>query len=106
MYDDQGTEGTEDSMDETLKELPSFLEPYEAGSEVIYLSSQTRNHTPVLDTPTLQNLLSTPIKCTLTIAELLKVRPQVWDDIGLCLEKMGIKGPRKMLEKEIKQIEK
>ena len=67
MYGDQGTEQTKGSMDETLKELPSFLGPYEAGSEVVYLSSQTRNHTPVLDTPTLQNLLSTPIKCSVTM---------------------------------------
>ncbi|MCO5585805.1 hypothetical protein L7F22_039737 [Adiantum nelumboides] len=97
MYGDQGTKETQQSEDKELKELPSYLGPYEAGSDVVYLSSQIKNQKPIMDTQVLQELMSTLVRCTLTIAELLKVKPQMWKEVGRCLEKMGIQNPIKTL---------
>ena len=58
-----------------------------------------------MDSQGLQEILSTPVKCTLTVAELLKVRPHIWKDIGRCLEKMGIKTPIKTMERDIESWE-
>ena len=44
------------------------------------------------DTGNLLSLLSTPIDCKLTLGELLKIRPHLWNELAAILEKMGIKG--------------
>ena len=92
---------TIDSQDETLQEPPQYQGSYEGGSDIIILPSQNKTHKPVMDSQGLQEFLSTPVKCTLSVAELLKVRPHIWKDIGQCQEKMGIKSPIKTMEQEI-----
>ena len=59
-----------------------------------------------MDTQGLQELLSTRVRCTLTMAELLKVKKHMWKEVGKCLEKMGIKNPIEILEKEVKDWDK
>ena len=106
LYGDQGIEMTIDSQDKTLQELPQYQGSYEGGSDIMILPSQKKTHKPVMDSQGLQEFLSTLVKCTLTVvAELLKVRPQIWKDIGRCLEKMGIKSPIKTMEQEIENWE-
>ena len=58
-----------------------------------------------MDSQGLQEFLSASVRCTLTIAELLKVRPQMWRELGQCLQKMGIKSPIKTIEREIEDWE-
>ena len=65
-----------------MRELPLYMGSYEEGSNVMILPSQKRAHKPVMDSQGLQEFLSTPLKCTLIIAELLKVRPQMWKELG------------------------
>ena len=105
LYGDQGTEVTEDSRKETLRELPPYLGPYEERSNIMVLPSQKRANKPVIDSQGLQEFLSTLMKCTLTMAELLKVRPQMWKELGKCLEKMGIPSPIQTIEQEIEDWE-
>ena len=35
-------------------------------------------------------LLETPIRCTLPLAELLKAKPELWKEVGKCLKHIGI----------------
>ena len=44
----------------------------------------------VLDTSNLQALLSTPIKVTLPLAKVLRVKRELWHKVIKCLTKMGI----------------
>ena len=46
-----------------------------------------------MDTANIQTLMSTPIKVTLTLAEVLKVKPKLWKNIIACLDKMGVLVP-------------
>ena len=43
------------------------------------------------DTGNLISLLSTPIDCKLTLGELLKIHPHLWNKLAAILEKMGVK---------------
>lgn len=78
-----GSEKSEDSKPNTLKTLPSYLGEYEARSDVIKLMSFLKENPPILDSMNLAALLSAPIKCTLTLAEVLKVKPELWKDVGV-----------------------
>ena len=62
LYGDQGTEVTEDSRDEMLRELPPYLGPYEERSDIMVLPSQKRANKPVIDSQGLQEFLSTPVE--------------------------------------------
>ena len=44
------------------------------------------------DVKNLISVLSTPIDYKITLEELLKVRPHMWNELATILEKMGIKG--------------
>ena len=48
------------------------------------------------------SLLSTLIDCKLTLGELLKIRPHLWNELARILEKMGIKGIK---PKELNQLQ-
>ena len=54
------------------------------------------------DTGNLISLLSTPIDYKLTLGEILKVRPHLWNELATILEKMGIKGIK---PKELNQLQ-
>lgn len=38
----------------------------------------------------LHALLSTPVKCVLSLAELLRIRPELWKEIASCLTEQGV----------------
>ena len=46
-----------------------------------------------MDTVNIQTLMSTPIKVTLTLVEVLKVKPEVWQEVTTCLVRMGVLVP-------------
>ena len=58
------------------------------------------------DTKNLSSLLSTFIECRLTLGELLRVRPYLWNDLAETLEKMGIKGIHPKRIEDMKRINK
>ena len=43
-----------------------------------------------MDTTNIQTLMSLPIKVELTLAEVLKVKLELWQEVTTCLEKMGV----------------
>lgn len=45
------------------------------------------------------------MRCTLTLAELLKVKPQMWKDVGKCLEKMGVIASEEKFKQEVQNLE-
>lgn len=106
MYGEQGTDVIEDSREETLREMSYYVGPYEAQSDVVYLNSYRRTEMPKMDTHSLQDLMSTSVRCMLTLAELLKVKPQMWKDVGKCLKKMGVIALKEKLKKEMQDLEK
>ena len=81
------------SKAETLKTLPSYQGDYEAVSEVHKLPSQKLNPSPKLDIANLTALMSAPIRCTLPLADVLRVRPELWKELGLQLKKLGVELP-------------
>ena len=75
------------------KELPSFINLEGGDKEVLKLPSQYHPSPIAMDTANIQTLMSTPIKGTLTFAEILKVKPELWQEVTTCLEKMGVLVP-------------
>ena len=80
------------STNETLIELPQFLGEHEANSKIKSLPSVRGAMIKQRGTHNLSSLLSTPIKCTLTLGELLKIRPHMWKDSSKTLNQLGILG--------------
>ena len=81
------------SKAETLKTLPSYQGDYEAVSEVRKLPSQKLNSSPKLDIANLTALMSAPIRYTLPLTDVLRVRPELWKELGLQLKKLGVELP-------------
>ena len=73
-----------------MKELPSFVKPERSDKEVLRVPSQYHPSPIIMDTANIQALMSTPIKVTLTLAKILKVKPKLWHEVRLCLENMGV----------------
>ena len=96
-----GSKTSEDGRPESLRTLPHYMGDFETKSEVRRLPLQQIGGTQELDTQILMELLSTPVKCIITLAELLKLKPSMWTEVGRCLDKFGVKNPLKFLEKEI-----
>ena len=82
---------SQESIDEDLNEMPQYLGEHEAKSEIRVLPSAHKKPKQEKDTINLTALLSTPIECRLTLGELLKVRPNLWNDLAKTLQNMGIK---------------
>ena len=59
----------------SLKELPYFIDEKKSDKEVLRLPSQYRPSPVVMDTANIQAFMSKPVKVTLTLAEVLKVKP-------------------------------
>ena len=87
-----GSADPQESIDEDLNEMPQYLGEHEAKSEMRVLPSVHGKTKQEKDTINLAALLSTPIECRLTLGELLKVRPNLWNDLVETLQNMGIKG--------------
>ena len=77
----------------TMKELPSFLGDGGSDEDIRRVPSQYRPSLVVLDTSNLQVLLSTPVKVMLPLAEVLRVKPELWHEVIKFLTKMGINKP-------------
>ena len=67
----------------SIMEPPSFIEPKVSNKEMLRIPSQYHPSLIVMDTANIQALMSTPIKVTLTLAELLKVKPELWQEITM-----------------------
>ncbi|MCO5588534.1 hypothetical protein L7F22_042491 [Adiantum nelumboides] len=74
LYGDVGTKVSMDSKPQSLKTLPSFIGEHKAKSEIKIVPSQMRAIPKMIDTKSLQEMLSTPMTCTITFSELLKIR--------------------------------
>ena len=85
----------------TFKELLSFVGDYEIRDDVRKISTQYKPTTEVLDTANLQALLSTPVRVSLPLADILKVRPELWHEVVKCLRRMGIEMP---LVQEMREV--
>ena len=90
-YGDAETEMSIESEKNSLNTLPSYLGEYEARSEVRAMPSIRNNASKEIDSKGLTDILSTPIKCTITLADLLRIKPQLWGTVDSCLAKIGIK---------------
>ncbi|MCO5610742.1 hypothetical protein L7F22_064983 [Adiantum nelumboides] len=64
-----------DSEPQSLKTLPSFTGEHEDKSEIRIVPSQQRATPQMIDSKGLQEMLSTPVTCTITLSELLKLDP-------------------------------
>ncbi len=79
---------------------------YEAKSDIMAVPSQRMTKKEDLDTRDLIKILSTPITCTITLAELLRIKPEMWANVGECLRKFGIKNPAQKIREGLDKIEK
>ena len=87
-----------------MKTLPSFQGDYEARSDIKNLPSHKKHAPPAFDMINLSALLAAPIKCTLPLADILRVKPELWKDVGKCLEKMGIHIPISETERALEAM--
>ena len=77
----------------TFKELPSFVGDDESDGDVKKVPTQYKPSPQMIDSTNLQALLSTPVKVSLPLADVLKVRPELWQEVVKCMKKMGIETP-------------
>ena len=89
-YTDTELNSSSISKASSMKELPSFIKPKVNDKEELRVPSQYHPSPMVMDIANLQTLMSTPIKVTLTLANLLKVKPTLWHEITSCLGNMGV----------------
>ena len=73
-----------------MKALPSFINLEGSNKEVLRLPSQYHPSPIVMDVANIQTFMSLPIKVILTLAEVLKVKLELWQEVTKCLEKMGV----------------
>ena len=64
----------------SMKELPSFIKPKMNDKDMLRTPFQYHPSLMVLDTAYIQALMSTPIKVTLTLAKILKVKQKFWHE--------------------------
>ena len=76
-YQEKGTNTSRLSKASMFKELPSYVGDYESRDDVRRVPTQYKPTTEVLDTANLQALLSAPIRVSLPLADVLKVRPEL-----------------------------
>ena len=78
------------SQDTQLNSLPNYLGEYEARSEIVPVPTarSTINEPQQKDAANLQAMMSAPVTCTLPLADLLKLRPHLWENVA-GLSKMG-----------------
>ena len=87
-----------------MKTLPLFQGDYEARSDIKKLPSHKKQAPPAFGMISLSALLAAPIKCTLPLADILRVKPELWKDVGKFLEKMGIHIPISEIERALKAM--
>ena len=77
----------------SLKELPSFIKTERSDKEMLRIPPQYHPSSIIMDIANMQASMSTPVKVTLTLVEVLKVKPRLWQEITTCLDKMGVLAP-------------
>ena len=97
-----GSQHFQPSEDAELKELPQYTGEHENKSKVMVVPSVRKLPHKEHDTGNLLSLLSTPIDCKLTLGELLKIRPHLWNELAGILGKMGI---REIKSEDINQLQ-
>ena len=61
----------------SLKDFPSFIDVNGSDKEVLRVPSQYHPNPIVMDAASLQILMSTPVKVSMTLAKTLKAKPQL-----------------------------
>ena len=74
----------------SLKELPSFIDENGSDKEMLRVPSQYHPNPTVMDIANLQILMSTPVKVSMTLAKILKAKPELWQEVTTCLNNMGV----------------
>ena len=68
------------SHDTQLNSLPDYIGEYEARSDIIPVpTARATINKPQQDGANLQAMMSAPMTCTLPLADLLKLRPHLWE---------------------------
>ena len=89
-YGGVGSESSKESKGDSFKTLPSYLGEYEANSKVRRLPTMKIPSPKTLNISSLSMLLSAPIKCTLPLAELLRARLEMWEEVAKYLKTIGV----------------
>ena len=92
-YGGVGSEVSQESKADSFKTLPSYLGEYETNSEVKKLPTLKVPSSKTLNISSLSMLLSAPIKCTLPLANLLRARPEMWEEVARYLKTIGVEIP-------------
>ena len=88
-----GSKASQESKADSFKTLPSYLGEYEANSEVRKLPTLKMPSPKTLNISSLSMLLSAPIKCTLPLVDLLRARPEMWEEVARYLKTIGVDIP-------------
>ena len=86
-FGDQGSVKSIESISRSLRTLPPYMREYKEKSDIMAVPSQRMTKKENLDTRGLIEILSTPVTCTITLAELLRIKPEMWANVGECLRK-------------------
>ena len=100
-WDDQGSEDSFPSK-QTLRTMPSYLGDYEPKSMVMTVPSVWNNKKKEHDTANLHALMSAPITCTLPLTDVLKVKPDLWENVAKRLQDMGLWNDKLTMDKVLK----
>ena len=92
-FGDQGSVKSIESISRSLRTLPPYMGEYEAKSDIMAVPSQRMTKKEDLDTRGLIEILSSLVTCTITLEELLRIKPEMWANVGECLRKFDIKNP-------------
>ena len=104
-YVDCGSEESEEEKARSNKTLPSFIGEFDTKSEIRKVPTQYKSLPPALQIANLQAMLSTPIQVTLPLADVLKIKPDLWDGIARVFKQMGIKVPPQETLHRVKEKE-
>lgn len=104
-YADCGLEESVESRVESLRTLPSFIEEFDKKSDVRKVPTHYKFVPPVLDATNLHALLSTLVRVTMPLADVLKVKPELWEGITKAFEHMGIRIPSHEMSKSTNESE-
>ena len=88
-----GSKSSHESKAKTFKTLPSYLGEYEVKSEIKKIPSQKLPSPPNLDITNLTALMLAPIRCTLPLSDVLKSKPELWEEVAKYLKSIGVEMP-------------
>ena len=69
----------------TLRSMPSYLGDYERHAKTLRIPSVSKLLGEGKDISNLKSLMSTPVPCMLPLEDLLKARPEMWDEVAMYL---------------------